>query len=68
MKGQIVADVIVQHRIDKQLDLDVGYVTFTPWKFAFRWISFVKVVVVLELLLCHLAELFLRLLTSALHI
>jgi hypothetical protein len=35
MKGQIVADVIVQHRIDKQLDLDVGYVTFTPWKFAF---------------------------------
>jgi hypothetical protein len=35
MKGQIVADFIVQHRIDKQLDLDVGYVTFTPWKFAF---------------------------------
>jgi hypothetical protein len=35
MKGQIVADFIVQHRIDKQLDLDVGYVTFTPCKFAF---------------------------------
>jgi hypothetical protein len=29
MKGQIVADFIVQHRIDKQHDLDVGYVTFT---------------------------------------
>jgi ribonuclease HI len=32
MKGQIVADFIVQHRIDKQLNLDVGYITFTPWK------------------------------------
>jgi ribonuclease HI len=35
MKGQIVADFIVQHRIDKQLVLDVGYVTFTPWKLHF---------------------------------
>jgi ribonuclease HI/probable phosphoglycerate mutase len=35
MKGQIVADFIVQHRIDKQHDLDVGYVTFTPWKLHF---------------------------------
>jgi hypothetical protein len=35
MRGQIVADFIVQHRIDKQLDLDVGYVTFTPWKLYF---------------------------------
>jgi hypothetical protein len=35
MKAQIVADFIVQHRIDKQLDLDVGYVTFTPWKLHF---------------------------------
>jgi ribonuclease HI len=35
MKGQIVADFIVQHRIDKQLDLDGGYVTFTPWKLHF---------------------------------
>jgi hypothetical protein len=35
MRGQIVADLIVEHRIDKQLDLNVGYVTFTPWKFAF---------------------------------
>jgi ribonuclease HI/probable phosphoglycerate mutase len=32
MKGQIVADFIVQHRIDKQIDIDVGYITFTPWK------------------------------------
>jgi ribonuclease HI len=35
MKGQIVADFIVQHRIDKPLDLDVGYVSFTPWKLHF---------------------------------
>jgi hypothetical protein len=35
MKGQIVVDFIVQHRIDKQLDLDVGYVTFTPSKLHF---------------------------------
>jgi hypothetical protein len=35
MKGPIVSDFIVQHRIDKQLDLDVGYVTFTPWKLHF---------------------------------
>jgi hypothetical protein len=35
MKGQIVADFIVQQRIDKQLDIDVGYVTFTPWKLHF---------------------------------
>jgi ribonuclease HI len=31
----MVFDFIVQHRIDKQLDLDVGYVTFTPWKLHF---------------------------------
>jgi hypothetical protein len=35
MKGQIVADFIVQHMIDKQVDLDVSYVTFTPWKLHF---------------------------------
>jgi hypothetical protein len=35
MKGQIVADFIVQNRIDKQFDLDVGYVTFTPLKLHF---------------------------------
>jgi hypothetical protein len=35
MNGQIVAYLIVQHRTDKQLDLDVGYITFTPWKLHF---------------------------------
>jgi hypothetical protein len=35
MKGQIVADFIVGHRVDKQLDLSVSYVTFTPWKLHF---------------------------------
>jgi hypothetical protein len=35
MKGQIVSDFIVGHRVDKQLDLNVGYVTFTPWKLHF---------------------------------
>jgi ribonuclease HI/probable phosphoglycerate mutase len=35
MRGQIVADFIVKHRIDKQLDLNVGYITFTPWKLHF---------------------------------
>jgi hypothetical protein len=35
MKGQIVADLIVGHRVDKQLDLNVDYVTFTLWKLHF---------------------------------
>jgi hypothetical protein len=35
MRGPIVANFIVEHRIDKKLDLDVDYVTFTPWKFHF---------------------------------
>jgi ribonuclease HI len=35
IKGQIVVDFIVQHRIDRQLDLNVDYVTFTPWKLHF---------------------------------
>jgi hypothetical protein len=35
LKGQIVANFIVQHRIDKQLGFDVGYATFTPWKLHF---------------------------------
>jgi hypothetical protein len=39
MRSQIVADFIVQHRIDKQLDLDVGYVTFIPWKLHFDGLS-----------------------------
>jgi hypothetical protein len=39
MRGQIVADFIVQHIIDKQLDLDVGYATFTPWKLHFHGLA-----------------------------
>jgi ribonuclease HI len=35
MRGQIVDNFIVQYRIDKQLDLDVDYVTLTPWKLHF---------------------------------
>jgi hypothetical protein len=35
MNGQIVVDFIVGHRVDKQLDLNVGYATFTPWKLHF---------------------------------
>ena len=35
MKGQIVADFIVEHRIYEQLDLNVGYITFTPLKLHF---------------------------------
>ena len=33
MKGQIVADFIVEHRIDNSHELDMGYITFTPWSF-----------------------------------
>jgi hypothetical protein len=47
MNGQIVADFIVQHRIDKQLDLDVGYVTFTHGNYVLMD-RLVDVVVVLE--------------------
>ena len=35
MKGQIVADFIVEHWINEQPNLDVGYLTFTPWKLHF---------------------------------
>ena len=35
MKGQIVADFIVEHRINDKHDLEVGYVTCTPWKLYF---------------------------------
>ena len=30
MKGQIIADFIVEHRINDKHDLEVGYVTCTP--------------------------------------
>jgi hypothetical protein len=29
----------MEHRINKQLDLDVGYMTFTPIEVAFWWIG-----------------------------
>jgi hypothetical protein len=35
MKGPIVVNFIVGHRVDKQLDLNVGHVTFTLWKLHF---------------------------------
>ena len=30
--GQIVADFIVEYRINDEHDLEVGYATCTPWK------------------------------------
>jgi hypothetical protein len=36
MKGQIVADFIVEHRIDNEHDLEVGCITCTPWKLYFN--------------------------------
>ena len=35
MKGQIIADFIVEHRINDEHDLEVGYITCTPWKLYF---------------------------------
>ena len=35
MRGQIVADFIVEHQIDDERDLEVGYITCTPWKLYF---------------------------------
>ena len=35
VKGQIVADLIVEHRINDEHDLEVGYITCTPWKLYF---------------------------------
>ena len=35
MRGQIVANFIVKHRINDQNDLGVGYITCTPWKLYF---------------------------------
>jgi hypothetical protein len=34
-KGQIVADFIVDHRVDIEHDLDVGLIFLTPWKLYF---------------------------------
>jgi hypothetical protein len=35
MKGQVVADFIVEHRIDDTHKLDVSYFTITPWTLYF---------------------------------
>ena len=35
MRDQIVVDFIVEHRINDKHDLEVGYVTCTPWKLYF---------------------------------
>ena len=35
MRGQIVVDFIVEHRIIDEHNLKVGYVTYTPWKLFF---------------------------------
>ena len=35
VKGQIVADFIVEHRINDENDLGIGYITCTPWKLYF---------------------------------
>ena len=35
MRGQIIADFIVELRINDKYDLKVGYVTCTPWKLYF---------------------------------
>ena len=35
VRGQIVADFIVEHRINDEHDLEVGYVICTPWKLFF---------------------------------
>jgi hypothetical protein len=35
MKGQVVADFIVEHRIDDTHELDTSYITITPWTMYF---------------------------------
>ena len=35
VKGQIVADFIVEHPINDEYNLEVGYITCTPWKLYF---------------------------------
>ena len=35
MRGQIVANFIIEHRINDKHDLEVGYITCTPWKLFF---------------------------------
>jgi hypothetical protein len=35
MKGQVVADFIVEHRIGDTDELDISYLTITPWTLHF---------------------------------
>jgi ribonuclease HI len=35
IKGQIVADFIVEHRVEDKHDLDVGYISLVPWELYF---------------------------------
>ena len=35
MRGQIIADFIVEHRINDKHALEIGYITCTPWKLYF---------------------------------
>ena len=35
IRGQIIEDFIVEHRINDKHDLKVGYITCTPWKLYF---------------------------------
>jgi hypothetical protein len=35
IKGQIVADFIVEHRVDIEHDLDDGLILLNPWKLYF---------------------------------
>jgi hypothetical protein len=35
MKGQVVADFIVEHRIEDTYKLDISYLTVTPWTLYF---------------------------------
>ena len=35
MRGQIVADFIIEHRINDEYDLEVSCITCTPWKLYF---------------------------------
>jgi hypothetical protein len=35
IKGQIIADFIIEHRVDIEHYLDVGLILLTPWKLYF---------------------------------
>ena len=35
MKGQIVADFIVEHRINDEHDLEISHIFYIPWKLYF---------------------------------